>query len=120
MYAYPTAAQEHAPATITDHFATRDETDAVLLVCSCSTRQATPDSCLDMQVIVPTEVVARVETLLKQAAEGDPSLAGLSASFGCAGCPEDATDPQTLFRLADEAQYDAKRNGSVLRFVARA
>ena len=66
------------------------------------------------------QVVARVETLLKQAAEGDPSLAGLSASFGCAGCPEDATDPQTLFRLADEAQYDAKRNGSVLRFVARA
>src|SRR5205823_13650175 len=66
------------------------------------------------------QVVARVDSLLKQAAEGDPSLAGLSASFGCAGCPEDATDPQTLFRLADEAQYDAKRNGSVLRFVARA
>jgi len=62
MYAYPTAAQEHAPATITDYFATRDETDAVLLVCSCGTRQATPDSCLDMQVIVPTEVVARDES----------------------------------------------------------
>ena len=56
-YAYPTAAHEHAPATITDYFATRDETDAVLLVCSCGTRQATPDSCLDMQGIVPTEVV---------------------------------------------------------------
>ena len=42
------------------------------------------------------------------------------SSFGCAACPEDASDAQTLFRLADEALYDAKRNGTVLRFVARA
>ena len=67
------------------------------------------------------QVVARVEALLKQMATGgEPWLAELSASFGCAACPEDADDPQTLFRLADEAQYDAKRNGTVLRFVARA
>jgi diguanylate cyclase (GGDEF)-like protein len=65
-------------------------------------------------------VVERVRTLLDRlAAEGRPWLADLSASFGCASCPEDADDPQTLFRLADEAQYDAKRNGTVLRFVAR-
>jgi diguanylate cyclase (GGDEF)-like protein len=67
------------------------------------------------------QVVTRVEALLKQMATGgEPWLAELSASFGCAACPEDADDPQTLFRLADEAQYDAKRNGTVLRFVARA
>ena len=67
------------------------------------------------------EVVARVEALLgKLAAGGEPWAADLSASFGCAACPEDADDPQTLFRLADEALYDAKRNGTVLRFVARA
>jgi diguanylate cyclase (GGDEF)-like protein len=67
------------------------------------------------------QVVARVETLLEQlAAGGEPWAAKLSASFGCAACPEDADDPQTLFRLADEALYDAKRNGTVLRFVARA
>jgi diguanylate cyclase (GGDEF)-like protein len=66
-------------------------------------------------------VVARVESLLeKLAVGGAPWAADLSASFGCAACPEDAEDPQTLFRLADEAQYDAKRNGTVLRFVARA
>ena len=65
-------------------------------------------------------VVERVRTLLDGlAAEGKPWLADLHASFGCASCPEDADDPQTLFRLADEAQYDAKRNGTVLRFVAR-
>ena len=66
-------------------------------------------------------VVDRVRTQLDRlAADGKPWLADLSASFGCASCPEDADDPQTLFRLADEAQYDAKRNGTVLRFVARA
>jgi diguanylate cyclase (GGDEF)-like protein len=67
------------------------------------------------------QVVARVETLLERlAAGGEPWAAKLSASFGCAACPEDAEDAQTLFRLADEALYDAKRNGTVLRFVARA
>jgi diguanylate cyclase (GGDEF)-like protein len=67
------------------------------------------------------QVVARVEMLLeKLAAGGEPWAANLSASFGCAACPEDANDAQTLFRLADEALYDAKRNGTVLRFVARA
>jgi diguanylate cyclase (GGDEF)-like protein len=66
------------------------------------------------------QVVARVETLLEQLLEGgEPWAANVSASFGSAACPEDANDPQTLFRLADEALYDAKRNGTVLRFVAR-
>ena len=65
-------------------------------------------------------VVARVESALERlAAKGEPWLADLSASFGCASCPEDADEAQGLFRLADEAQYDAKRNGTVLRFVAR-
>jgi diguanylate cyclase (GGDEF)-like protein len=67
------------------------------------------------------QVVARVESLLAELSRsGAPWFADLRASFGCAACPTDATDPQTLFRLADEAQYDAKRNGTVLRFVARA
>jgi diguanylate cyclase (GGDEF)-like protein len=67
------------------------------------------------------QVVARVEALLaKLATGGQPWARELRASFGCAACPGDAPDAQTLFRLADEAQYDAKRNGTVLRFVARA
>ncbi len=66
-------------------------------------------------------VVARVNALLEQlAGGGEPWASDLGASFGCASCPEDAADAQTLFRLADEAQYDAKRNGTILRFVARA
>ena len=67
------------------------------------------------------QVVARVETLLEQLSDGgEPWAADLGACFGSAACPEDANDAKTLFRLADEALYDAKRNGTVLRFVARA
>ena len=51
---------------------------------------------------------------------GEPWAADLGAASAVASCPEDASDAQTLFRLADEALYDAKRNGTVLRFVARA
>jgi len=67
------------------------------------------------------QVVARVEAVLGEvAARGEPWAADLSASFGCAACPEVAQDSQSLFRLADQALYDAKRSGTVLRFVARA
>jgi diguanylate cyclase (GGDEF)-like protein len=65
-------------------------------------------------------VVERVRALLDQQSAGAPWLADLDASFGYATCPEDASDPKTLFRLADEAQYEAKRSGAGLRFVARA
>jgi diguanylate cyclase (GGDEF)-like protein len=66
-------------------------------------------------------VVERVKTLLDQQAEGGaPWLGDISASFGYATCPAHASDPQTLFRLADEAQYEAKRSGSGLGFAANA
>ncbi len=42
----------------------------------------------------------------------------MRASFGVASCPSDADDAQTLFRLADEALYQAKRSGTGLQFVA--
>jgi GGDEF domain-containing protein len=45
-------------------------------------------------------------------------MSGMRASFGVASCPGDANDAQALFRLADEALYQAKRSGSGLQFVA--
>src|SRR5262249_53743762 len=47
------------------------------------------------------QVVARVEALLEKLSAGGEEWAGkLSASFGCAACPEDASDPQTPVPLA--------------------
>lgn len=52
------------------------------------------------------EVIARVGERLE----------GTRVSFGVASCPGDATDAQTLFRLADQALYEAKRSGSGVAF----
>ncbi|HET7568606.1 MAG TPA: sensor domain-containing diguanylate cyclase [Gaiellaceae bacterium] len=61
-------------------------------------------------------VVRRIQKLFTE--NRDPRLSAVTASFGCAACPEDADDSKTLFRLADEALYEAKRSGSGLHFVA--
>jgi diguanylate cyclase (GGDEF)-like protein len=62
------------------------------------------------------EVAERVSAAL--AASDDERLDGVGASFGVAACPAHAEDPQTLFRLADEALYRAKRSGASVRFAA--
>jgi diguanylate cyclase (GGDEF)-like protein len=40
---------------------------------------------------------------------GDELLTLLTISFGVAVCPEQGTDPESLFRAADESMYSAKR-----------
>lgn len=66
-------------------------------------------------------VVERVHRMLGElGADGSPEFAGITASFGFASCPADAEDAQALFRLADEALYEAKRAGEGLLVVAGA
>jgi diguanylate cyclase (GGDEF)-like protein len=66
-------------------------------------------------------VVERINAMLIDlGSNGNPALEGLTASFGFALCPPDADDSQTLFRLADEALYEAKRAGEGLLVVAGA
>jgi diguanylate cyclase (GGDEF)-like protein len=66
-------------------------------------------------------VVERIHALLEDlGANESPALSGLTASFGFATCPADADDAQALFRLADEALYQAKRAGEGLLVVAGA
>lgn len=76
--AYPTVAHERAASAITAFFAAYEETDAVLLTNSCARGKATPDSCLDMQVIVRPDAVARLDHEFRRFAAGSPQISGLA------------------------------------------
>ena len=77
LAAYPTAAHERAATAITEFFAARGETDAVLLTNSCARGKATPDSCLDMQVVVRPDAVARLDDEFRRFAVGSSEIAEL-------------------------------------------
>ena len=54
----------------------------------------------------------------RRAPDDLPSERELEAQQRVASCPVNAQDPQTLFRLADDALYEAKRSGSGVQFVS--
>lgn len=62
---YPTQEHENAAKTITDVFSSRYHIDAVLLVNSCARGKATPDSCLDLAVLVQPDLLQQCQTELE-------------------------------------------------------
>ncbi len=75
--AYPTEAHRVAADELTALFAERPETQAVLLVNSCARGKATPDSCLDMLVLVPPPVRDEVRPWWWEERERHPAVAAL-------------------------------------------
>jgi diguanylate cyclase (GGDEF)-like protein len=62
-------------------------------------------------------VIERIGSALRS--EGHEVLESLSISFGLAVCPDHGTEPEALFRAADESMYSAKRQpGGRLPFAS--
>lgn len=79
--AYPTAAHERAAGAITAFFAGRDSVDLVLQTNSCARGKATPDSCLDIAVIVAEGTpVAPLEAEWRAFHASEPAFAALAAA----------------------------------------
>ena len=78
--AYPTPEHERAAGAVVAFCATRPEPEAVLLVNSCARGQATPDSCLDITVLVPNDGdIAALEAAWAAHEVHDPAVAALHA-----------------------------------------
>jgi diguanylate cyclase (GGDEF)-like protein len=69
----------------------------------------------EFALLLPDATESDARAALRRVSE---QAVNVRASFGVASCPEHAGDPDTLFRLADAALYEAKRTGSGLQFVA--
>ncbi|HZC28532.1 MAG TPA: hypothetical protein VE269_02240, partial [Gaiellaceae bacterium] len=62
---------------ITEFFAAHSATDAVLLTNSCARGKATPDSCLDMQVVVRPDAVDTLDEEFRRFAAGSVEVSAL-------------------------------------------
>jgi hypothetical protein len=89
---YPTPQHERAAAEITSFFTDRQETPAVLLTNSCARGKATPDSCLDMQVLTQTAQVGRLDQAWRRFAAGSAAIAELEAVGRWSDVHLDVTD----------------------------
>jgi len=58
---YPSREHEWASKAVVDFFSAWDEVEAVLLTCSCARGKATSDSCLDIAVLAPPEVLSNTK-----------------------------------------------------------
>ncbi len=78
---YPTPQHENAASAIISFFAHRDDAETVLLVNSCARGKATPDSCLDIIVLVrPGTDTVPLDTVWRHYHANDPVFAALRAT----------------------------------------
>jgi predicted nucleotidyltransferase len=66
-HAYPTIQHERAAARIVEIYNRQPEVSAVLLTCSCARGKASPDSCLDIAVLLTPEALKEKGPALEQA-----------------------------------------------------
>ncbi len=64
---YPTPQHAQAAQAVIDFFAQRAEPQAILLMGSCARGKASPDSCLDIMILVPPELPAFQRSALENA-----------------------------------------------------
>src|SRR5438105_3223822 len=105
-YAYPTAAHKRAAEEITEYFAALEETDAVLLVNSCARGKATVDSCLDMQVLVPTEAVGSAEEEWRRSSHANDAIVELLRAGRFSELHLDVWDGVITPGVIDEEGFD--------------
>jgi predicted nucleotidyltransferase len=105
-HAYPTSAHDRAAQEITSFFASRDETDAVLLVCSCARGKATVDSCLDMQVIAPAGAVTKLDDEFRRFESESEAIAELLRTGRFSDLHLDVIDGTFVPGIIDEEGID--------------
>lgn len=77
---YPTPEHGRAAEEITAFFSEKSDAQAVLLTNSCARGRATPDSCLDMQVLTRADRVAALERDWLHFAAKSPAVAELEVT----------------------------------------
>lgn len=88
---YPTPQHERAAVAVADVFSRQPGVEAVLVMGSCARGKASPDSCLDMLVLLRPEALkqegARLEAFLQEQLKAHPALKELPA-VGAFSIPE--------------------------------
>jgi hypothetical protein len=78
----------------------------VVLVNSCARGKATPDSCLDMQVFVPTDAVAEVDEAFRRFASRSAAVAALAEAGRFSDLHLDVWDGVIRPGVIDEEGFD--------------
>lgn len=92
MLRYPTAHHERAATEITSFFESQQATQAVLLTNSCARGKATPDSCLDLQVLTGADRVGQLEDAWRTFAADSAAIRELAAVGRWSDVHLDVTD----------------------------